>query len=754
MRLFFILCFGVFFFQPAWPAGWIETENKELHQKIKSHFKEKKITKSALSRFLADHQYYLAEVVEEEDRFFIKDPYEIIFVLRGNSFFKDKEIRQFIKIDENKKGPSFLSFVQNQIESAYREKGFLKVQIEKKETQKKWKKWYRLNIQEGRMTRFGGLQVKGLLSRPFSFYEEKILDSSPELKKGFFNKNALEKGKSALINSLKSEGYLQAKIYSDRVFFKEDKAFVTVNLEEGPLSFITDIQITGTESFAVWEILSQMETKIQSRVQVDIIKKDLEKIEELYEKKGFLKMRIKNKKNVIQYLKESKDALLSIEIEEGSLFPIYRIEFKGLKKASPVLVEKLLAFKEGDFLTKDKKESSIQKLAGTGLFTNISIDERIKEGQLEVDVLFQEREPRSLKGGVGFNSQRNLTTRVYTELTHRNLLGWGRAFVARASGQMSLIQRKPFLEYDLSGRYKEVFSPGAGYEGDVGLSRSKNIFSYSENINFVHKTTISFFINKKISEFLNLRWTLLSFENRVEDCIVGACPSNPQRISSTGFQALWDKRDNIFSPKEGYLFSYQAELASPFLGGSSDISFLKLDFHNYFYWSFLSQYTLGFVLKSGFLSSFQGSGNIPVSRAFILGGQNSLRAYDGNIEGERIPRSRYTSIKTANETLRLKDGGSIENVLRTQYNLLKLDLRFPVFQGFKGVLFYDIGTVYLGTENKNLMDYGHSVGLGFRYQTFLIPIGLDIAYQLPPRECIRLENGGCAYSRFHFSIGW
>ena len=92
--------------------------------------------------------------------------------------------------------------------------------------------------------------------------------------------------------------------------------------------------------------------------------------------------------------------------------------------------------------------------------------------------------------------------------------------------------------------------------------------------------------------------------------------------------------------------------------------------------------------------------------------------------------------------------------MRSQYNLLKLDFRFPVFEGFKGVLFYDIGTVYLGAKNNSLVDYGHSVGLGFRYQTFLIPIGLDIAYQLPPKECIRLENQSCAYSRFHFSIGW
>ena len=605
------------------------------------------------------------------------------------------------------------------------------------------------------MTRLGSLKVRGLLSRPVSFYENNFLENSPDFKKRFFNKEALEKGKKALINHLKSEGYLQAKIYSDRVFFKNDKAFVTLNLEEGPLSFITDIQITGAESFAVWEILSQMKTKIQAKVQVSVIKKDLEKIEEFYEKKGFLKMKIKNKKNVIRYLKESKDIVLLIDIEEGGIYSISKIDFKGLEKVKLSLVNKKLTFKVGGFLTKDKKEESMQKLAETALFSNISIEEKIKGDQLEVDVLFQERERRSLKGGLGINSQRDLTSRVYTEFTHRNLFGWGRVFVTRASGQMSLLQGSPFLEYDLSARYKETFTPWAGYEGNMGFLRSKSIFRYSrENINFVEKTLISFFINKKMLENLNLRWTLLSFENRIEDCTSRVCPSNPQRIAGTGFQAVFDKRNNIFNPSEGYLLSYKGELATPFLGGSSDISFFKFDFHNYFYFSFLNKYTLGFVLKNGFISSFLGSGNIPVSRAFILGGQSSLRGYDGNIEGERIPRSKHAPIQTANETLRLQNGEDLANVLNSQYNLLKLDFRFPIFKDFTGVLFYDIGTVFLGTKHRKLLDYGNSVGLGFRYQTFLIPIGLDIAYQLPPRECIQLEKGGCAYSRFHFSIGW
>ena len=759
-KLSFFVVFFLFYPKCVWSQPlFVETENEQLSYEIKEHFKNKNLSPAELNQFLIENGYYLAEATQRKNKIIIKNPYQIIFIIKGNKAFNEREIRRLLQIDENKQGFYFYNFIANQIRSAYQEKGFFKMSIEKKETQKGWKKWYYLTISEGNIMRLGALRVMGLLSRPFSFYKKIILENSPELSKGFFNKRALEESQNFLINYLKNEGYLQAQVYSSREFFKDDKVFITIRLEEGPLSFITDIQIRGMQSFAFWEILSEMESRIQSRVIIDVIKRDLKKIENLYRGKGYLQMKIKNKKNVVQYLKGEKDVTLIIEIEEGSAFFISRIDLKGLKKVKKSLVEGLLEFKIGGVFTEEKEEESLQKLARTGLFENISINEKIIDEKLEIDVLFQEKKSRSIKGGLGINSQRNLTTHAYTELTHRNLFGWGRAFIMKGSGQVSLTQRTPFLEYDLSTRYKEVFIPSQGYEGNMSLSLSKNIFKYSSaDINFVEKTLLNFFINKKITDIFNLRWTVLSFENRTEVCASGGCSSKPQRISSTSFQAVFDKRNNILNPSEGYSLSYMMEWASPILGSSLDIAFLKFDFYSDFYLNFLSNYTLSFVLKTGFMSIIQENGYMPVSRTFILGGQGSLRGYDGNIEGARLPRKKHAPIETANESLKLKlNAGrkTEETVLKNQYNLLKVDFIFPVFEGFKGVLFYDLGTIYLESENKKLLDYGHSIGLGLRYQTVLfpIPIGVDIAYQLPPRECIQL-NGGCNYSKFHFSIGW
>ena len=589
-----------------------------------------------------------------------------------------------------------------------------------------------------------------MLSKSNLKYENFIKHNSTELiKKGFYNKKDLEIGYENLINHLRSQGYLQSKIYSDRVSFKKDKAFITINLEEGPLTIIQDIKIQNTQALPVWEILSHIQSRIQSPLKVDLLQEDLNSIEQLYKNKGYLSMKITNKDNTIQYIPGERYASVVIKVDEGPKAFISKISIKGLKKSKEKMVRNLLKFKSGDVLTPLKREQSIKSLGGTGLWTDVSLNEQRVDDHFEVEVLFKERKQRSLRGGLGVNSQRGVTTRAYSEITHRNLFGWGRALIARGSGQVSLTQKKAFLEYEISGRYKEVFIPGYGYQGDISLSQSKNVFNYSrDNINFVKKNQISFFINKKINEDLKIRWNILSFENRREACTQAICPENLQKIGSTSWYLVWDRRDNIFNPSKGNLSSLTTELSLPFFGSSTDISFVNADLQNQLYWTFREKYTLGLTVKGGIIHTIQKSEYIPVSRAFILGGQASLRGYDGNIgtKGERIPREKSAPIETANEALQLRKKGIKENVLNSSYGLINIDFHFPFFEGFKGVLFYDLGAVYLKGKSKAVLSSGHSAGFGFRYQTFLIPIGLDIAYKLPPKE-------GSGY-RIHFSIGW
>lgn len=734
--------------KPSVQSLRVVTKNKKLYKALNKYLKKRTISKKAIQEFLINNSYYQSEVIKTESNYLIKNPIQTIFILRGNIFFSEKDILRFAKINENNMGGFFYDFFETAVKSAYQGEGFLKIKIDKRVVKKKWKEWIYLNISEGPRIRIAELKIKGLLSKPSSYYENFIKNNSTDLiRKGFYSKKDLEIGYENLINYLKSQGYLQSKIYSDRIFFKEDKAFVTINLEEGALTIIRGIQIKKSKAFPIWEILSHIQSKIHSALKVDVLIKDLDKIEQLYRSKGYLYMRIVNKDNVIQHIPGERYASIIIHVEEGPKVFVSQVSVQGLKKTKENLVRGLLRIKAGDVLTPLKKEQSVKNLGATGLFTNISLSERVDGTQFEVLARFKERKLRTLRGGFGLNSQRGITTRAYSEVAHRNLFGWGRAFIVRGSGQVSFTRQRDFLEYELSGRYKEVFIPSYFYQGDVNFTQSRSVFSYSqEEVNFVDKTQISFFINKELNKNLKFHWNVWSFENRREHCLPVFCQGNIQKIGNMGFNMIWDKRNNIFDPSQGHLSSFLAEWSSPFLGSSSEISFVKADLHNQWYGTFLKDYTVGLTIKAGLIYAVQDSRYIPVSRAFILGGQNSVRAYDGNIEGERIPSEKYAPIKTANEALQLKTENIIERVLLSRYGLMNLDFRFPIFKGFKGGFFYDLAFVYLKGQNEEILHYGHSAGFGFRYQTFIIPIGLDIAYKLPPKE-------GLDY-RFHFSIGW
>ena len=731
----------------------IITENPVLLKKLKRHFQKKSVSEQKIQEFLIKTGYYSSEIVKTKSFYVIKNPIKVIFMFKGQSFFTEKDLRKFIKIDVNTAGPQFYNFVEKVIREAYQKKSFLKVKIEKKTFRKRWKQWIYLNISEGPRIRISELKVKGVFSQPRIKYENFIRNNSTELiKRGFYNKKDLEEGYENLIHHLRSQGYLQSKIYSDRVFLEDDKAFITVNLEEGSLTLIQDIKIQNTKTIPVWEILSHIKSRPQSPLKIDLLEEDLSGIEHLYKSKGYLNIKITNREDVIQYTLGERYASIVIQIDEGSRAFVSRIEFKGLKKVKEGMVKNLLKFKSGDILTPKKKELSLQALGTTGLFTDVSLNEKYLEDQFKVSALFKERKPRSLKGGLGINSRRGFTTRAYSEIAHNNLFGWGRAFILRGTGEVNFNRQNPFFGHEFLGRYKEIFIPGYGYQGDINFSYSKNRFKdIGDDINFVRKTKIRFFINKRIYKSLKAKWNIWSFENRREACTQSDCPENPQSIGSTGFHFVWDKRDNIFDPLEGRIHTLTTEWASPFLGSTTNIAYLKMDLQNQFYTTFLKKYTLGFSIKGGWIAGIQGSQYIPASRAFILGGQDSLRGYNGNIEEERIPRKRHAPIESANAPLQLQKGDFIENVLSSYYGLLKIDFRFPVFKGFQGVFFYDLGIVSLKGGSKAVPfneSYGHSAGFGIRYRNFLIPIGLDIAFKLPPKYEEDSEY------RIHFAIGW
>ena len=173
------------------------------------------------------------------------------------------KIKNLIKANSVNQGKSFSESLVSSLRSAYHSEGFQKIQIKKREKIKGWKKWIYVEFNEGPRIKIAAIHLKGFVSRPTDFYVDFIKSNSSSLiRKGYFNKKDLEVGYKNLILFLKKNGYLQSKIYSDRIIYKGNKAYITINMDEGPLTLVKLITFEGNQTFSHAVLSGIIESRI------------------------------------------------------------------------------------------------------------------------------------------------------------------------------------------------------------------------------------------------------------------------------------------------------------------------------------------------------------------------------------------------------------------------------------------------------------------------------------------------------------
>ncbi len=58
------------------------------------------------------------------------------------------------------------------------------------------------------------------------------------------------------------------------------------------------------------------------------------------------------------------------------------------------------------------------------------------------------------------------------------------------------------------------------------------------------------------------------------------------------------------------------------------------------------------------------------------------------------------------------------------------ELRFPIWRDLKGVIFYDVGNVYVQVSDFDPSDVRHVLGLGVRLETAIGPVRLEYGRKL------------------------
>ena len=122
--------------------------------------------------------------------------------------------------------------------------------------------------------------------------------------------------------------------------------------------------------------------------------------------------------------------------------------------------------------------------------------------------------------------------------------------------------------------------------------------------------------------------------------------------------------------------------------------------------------------------------HVPASERFFSGGGNSLRGFPINGAGPQrlVPVCSNPAAPTPStcSTISVPVGG-------LQLFIVNSELRFPIplINNLGGVIFYDGGNVYQHIRVSDVIDnYTHTVGFGFRYNTPIGPVRVDIGHLL------------------------
>ena len=172
--------------------------------------------------------------------------------------------------------------------------------------------------------------------------------------------------------------------------------------------------------------------------------------------------------------------------------------------------------------------------------------------------------------------------------------------------------------------------------------------------------------------------------------------------------------------------------------------------------SFKLDYSAGMATASEiefFRYIFQSSWYIPVSKSIVWG----LSARGGWAEAygetKELPISKrfFLGGRTTVRGFELDSlgpkGSDGSPTGGDAYLNLNTELRFPIYRSFGGLVFVDAGNVWLkSAESVNVTDLRSSAGIGLRYLTPIGPLSLDAGWKLDR------ESGESAWE-WHFTIG-
>ncbi len=206
-------------------------------------------------------------------------------------------------------------------------------------------------------------------------------------------------------------------------------------------------------------------------------------------------------------------------------------------------------------------------------------------------------------------------------------------------------------------------------------------------------------------------------------------PAADQHVRLSTFSATYvrDTRDNPLDAHKGIYESLEADMNPSALG--SNVNFAKILAQAAYYKKIPSGTIWANSVRIGLADPFVGS-HVPISEKFFSGGGSTLRGFplDGAGPQQNIPACGTPGVPSTCAFIQVPTGGDELLIVNSEF---RIPLSF-LMKNLGIATFYDGGNVFpsIGFHGQ----YTNSIGGGFRYNTPVGPIRIDIGHNLnsPP----------------------
>lgn len=432
----------------------------------------------------------------------------------------------------------------------------------------------------------------------------------------------------------------------------------------------------------------------------------------------------------------AKNADVQIVLKLGPKSYFSNFEFEGVESVSERIVAREMAVDIGDMYDSRKIQESQRQIFGHHLFrfATITIPDQEQDSTLDIRVRVREHPLRTVEATVGFGSEEYLRGQVNWQ--SRNISGNGHrlGFSARGSFIEQRLGANYLIPYVFNNRSSFVSSPYGQRRLEPAYELLRVGFSNSLIYQLKRAQTASasyeFSVNEEISrrQDVSLPDTILSYN-----------------VSSLLFSGYY--RQRVTRDPKGWVIQPSAEFSGTF--GESTFTFQKLSLDVRHYLPLTRNTKLAARINTGTIFYSQPD-SLPANIRFFTGGTNSVRGWSRQQLGPKRPSF---------------DDGEFDGYVPTggraifTFNVeLRQQLNF-LFDGFGLGLFLDGGQIWREIDRVDERPIQFGTGGGFRYQSPIGPIRIDIGYKVNPTEDDLGIFGDMGSSNgwdrigIHFSIG-